>query len=62
MPKSSVLMGAFMATPMVAWSDVPPEEMIQPADVARMVRMLVELTPACVIEELVVRRTDAIVV
>jgi len=60
--RATALCPAFVATPMVTWSDVPPEEMIQPADIARMVRMLVEISPNCVLEELVVRRTAAVVV
>ena len=58
--RATAICPAFVATPMVEWSTVPPEEMIQPADVARVVRMLVELTPACVIEQLVVRRTSEV--
>jgi NAD(P)-dependent dehydrogenase (short-subunit alcohol dehydrogenase family) len=58
--RATAICPAFVATPMVEWASVPREEMIQPADVARMVRMLVELSPVCVVEELVVRRTSEV--
>ena len=43
----------FVASPMTAWiaDRVPFEEMIQPEDVARTVRFLLELSPVCLVPE-----------
>jgi NADP-dependent 3-hydroxy acid dehydrogenase YdfG len=38
---------------------VPAEEMIQPEDIARSVRFLLDLTPACHVPELIIRRAPA---
>jgi NAD(P)-dependent dehydrogenase (short-subunit alcohol dehydrogenase family) len=59
--RATALCPAFVATPMVLpWATVPADEMIQTDDVVRIVRMLVELGPNCVVEELVVLRTGRV--
>ena len=59
--EATLLFPAFVATPMVLpWATIPAEEMIQTDDVVRIVRMLVELGPNCVVEELVVLRTGRV--
>jgi NAD(P)-dependent dehydrogenase (short-subunit alcohol dehydrogenase family) len=53
---------AFVDTPMTDYvkDQVPPEKMIQPEDVAEVVRCLLRLSPACVIPEvMMVRPEDA---
>jgi 3-oxoacyl-[acyl-carrier protein] reductase len=49
---------AFVDTDLTAWTRdrVPPEEMVDPQDVAEAVRMLVRLSPTAVVTELVLRR------
>jgi 3-oxoacyl-[acyl-carrier protein] reductase len=59
--RATALCPAFVATPMVLpWATVPAQEMIQTDDVVRIVRMLIELGPNCVVEELVVLRTGRV--
>jgi NAD(P)-dependent dehydrogenase (short-subunit alcohol dehydrogenase family) len=54
----TALCPAFVATPMTEWAqgNVPPEEMIQPEDIAEAVRMLLRTSPNCVIPEIVFMR------
>jgi NAD(P)-dependent dehydrogenase (short-subunit alcohol dehydrogenase family) len=56
--KSCALCPGFVDTAMTDFvkSSVPPEEMITTEDVAAAVRMLLELSPACVIPEIVFGR------
>ena len=43
----------FVDTPMTGWVEgVPPEAMIQPADLAEAVRFLLRTSPACVVPEI----------
>ena len=43
----------FVDTPMTDWVDgVPPEAMIQPADLAEAVRFLLRTSPACIVPEI----------
>jgi NAD(P)-dependent dehydrogenase (short-subunit alcohol dehydrogenase family) len=53
--KSTALCPAFVDTPMTDFvkQSVPAENMIQVADVAAAVRMLLQLTPGCVIPEII---------
>jgi NAD(P)-dependent dehydrogenase (short-subunit alcohol dehydrogenase family) len=53
--KSTALCPAFVDTPMTDFvkGHVPAEKMIRPADVAEAVRMLLRLSPGCVIPELI---------
>jgi short-subunit dehydrogenase len=56
--KSTALCPGFVDTAMTDFvkAQVPPEAMIQTSDIAAAVRMLLSLTPGCVIEELVFQR------
>ena len=51
--KSTALCPAFVDTPMTDFvkDQVPPEEMIQVSDVAETVRLLLKMTPGCVVPE-----------
>jgi NAD(P)-dependent dehydrogenase (short-subunit alcohol dehydrogenase family) len=44
----------FVDTPMTDWTkgEVPPEEMIQPEDLAEAVRFLLRTSPACIVPEI----------
>ena len=51
--KVTALCPAFVDTPMTEWvKDVPREEMIQPEDIGEAIRMLLRVSPACVIPEI----------
>jgi NAD(P)-dependent dehydrogenase (short-subunit alcohol dehydrogenase family) len=52
--KSCALCPGFVDTPMTDFvkGQVPPETMIQPQDIAEGVRMLLRLTPGCVVPEI----------
>ncbi len=56
--KSCALCPGFVDTPMTDFvkQSVPPEEMIRTEDVAAAVRLLLEVSPACVIPEIVFQR------
>jgi NAD(P)-dependent dehydrogenase (short-subunit alcohol dehydrogenase family) len=61
--KSTALCPAFVDTPMTDFvkQNVPPEEMIQPQDIAEAVRYLLKVSPACVIPEMMfIRPGDAL--
>jgi NAD(P)-dependent dehydrogenase (short-subunit alcohol dehydrogenase family) len=53
--KSTVLCPAFVDTPMTDFvkGQLPPEAMIQTSDIVASVRMLLSLTPGCVVPEIV---------
>jgi NAD(P)-dependent dehydrogenase (short-subunit alcohol dehydrogenase family) len=48
----------FVDTPMTEWikGEVPPAEMIQPEDVAEIVRCVLRLSPACIVPEVMMVR------
>jgi NAD(P)-dependent dehydrogenase (short-subunit alcohol dehydrogenase family) len=46
----------FVDTPMAEWTGIPGEEMIQPEDCAEVVRMLLKLSPAARIPQVVIER------
>jgi 3-oxoacyl-[acyl-carrier protein] reductase len=50
----------YVATPMVAGVSVPPEEMIPPEDIGKIIIGLLHLAPVTVIKEIVVQRRGAI--
>jgi NAD(P)-dependent dehydrogenase (short-subunit alcohol dehydrogenase family) len=54
--KSTALCPEFVDTPMATWTKLPSREMIQPADLAEVVRMLLRLSPACLVPEIVLDR------
>ena len=55
--RATAVCPGYVNTPMVAHAPVAPEQMIQPEDVARTVRMLTELSLVCSIDQIVIRRT-----
>ena len=46
----------FVDTPMAEWTGLPGEEMIQPEDCAEVVRMLLRLSPAARVPQVVIER------
>jgi NAD(P)-dependent dehydrogenase (short-subunit alcohol dehydrogenase family) len=60
--KSVALAPGFVDTPMTDFvkESVPPEEMIQTADVTAAVRFVLHTSPACVIPEIVFQRTGEV--
>jgi len=56
--KSCALCPGFVDTPMTEFvkGQVKAEDMIQPEDIAESVRMLLAVSPACVIPEIVFQR------
>src|ERR671931_292395 len=54
--RATALCPAFVATPMADWTGLPPEEMIQPEDVAELVRALLRLSPRARVPSIVVER------
>jgi NAD(P)-dependent dehydrogenase (short-subunit alcohol dehydrogenase family) len=61
--KSCALCPGFVDTAMTDFvkQSVPAQDMIQPEDVAEAVRMLLRLTPACIVPEIVFQRPDEMV-
>jgi ketoreductase len=59
--KSTALCPAFVDTPMTDFvkEHVTPEAMIQTSDIVAAVRMLLTLTPGCVVPEIVFERAGA---
>jgi NAD(P)-dependent dehydrogenase (short-subunit alcohol dehydrogenase family) len=59
--KSTALCPGFVDTPMTDFvkGQVPPEAMIQTSDIVAAVRMLLALTPGCVVPEIVFERPEA---
>jgi NAD(P)-dependent dehydrogenase (short-subunit alcohol dehydrogenase family) len=57
--RATALCPGYVDTPMID-VDLPSAELIQPADMARAVRFLLELSPACVVPEIVVGRAGAL--
>jgi NAD(P)-dependent dehydrogenase (short-subunit alcohol dehydrogenase family) len=60
--KSCALCPGFVDTPMTDFvkGQVSPDEMIRPEDVAEAVRLLLRLSPNCVIPELIFQRPDEV--
>jgi NAD(P)-dependent dehydrogenase (short-subunit alcohol dehydrogenase family) len=56
--KSCALCPGFVDTPMTDFvkQEVSPEDMIQPQDIAEVVRSLLRLSPACVVPEVIFQR------
>jgi NAD(P)-dependent dehydrogenase (short-subunit alcohol dehydrogenase family) len=60
--KSCALCPGFVDTPMTDFvkDQVSPDEMIQPNDIAEVVRTLLKLSPGCVVPEVVFQRPDEV--
>jgi NAD(P)-dependent dehydrogenase (short-subunit alcohol dehydrogenase family) len=54
--RATAICPGFVDTAMVAGVPVPPERMIRPEDVTRTVRFLLELSPVCTVDQVVIRR------
>jgi NAD(P)-dependent dehydrogenase (short-subunit alcohol dehydrogenase family) len=57
--RCTALCPGFVDTPMAAWSDIAPKEMIRPEDCAEIVRMLLRLSPHARIPQVVIERVGA---
>lgn len=57
--QATALCPGYVATAMTA-SDVPPEQMIRPEDIAEAVRFLLRTSPCCLVPEIVLSRRGAI--
>ena len=59
--RATAICPAFVATRMTDWTGIPPEEMIQPEDVAELVRTVLRLSPRARVPEIVIERVgDAV--
>lgn len=58
--RATAICPGYVATPMVAGVSVPPEEMIPPGDIGKIIIGLLHLAPVTVIKEIVVQRRGAI--
>ena len=58
--KSLALCPGFVETPMTEFirEQVPAEQMIRPTDVSEAVRFAMQVSPACVIPEIIFQRID----
>ena len=54
--RATAVCPGFVDTPMAAWSGIPPDEMIRPEDCAAVVQMLLALSPAARIPQVVIER------
>ena len=54
--RATALCPGFVDTPMAAWTGLPSEQMIQPEDCAEIVRLLLRLSPAARIPQVVIER------
>lgn len=58
--RATAICPGYVDTPMVAGVSVPPEEMIPPDDIAKIIVGLLNLAPVTIIKEIVVQRRGAI--
>ena len=59
--RATAICPAFVATRMTDWTGIPPEEMIQPEDVAELVRTVLRLSPRARVPQIVIERVgDAV--
>jgi short-subunit dehydrogenase len=54
--RATALCPAFVATRMTEWTGIPPEEQIQPEDVAELIRTVLRLSPRARVPQIVVER------
>jgi short-subunit dehydrogenase len=54
--RATAICPAFVATPMTDWTGLPPEEMIQVADVVNLVRSVLQLSPRARVPQVVIER------
>lgn len=54
--RATAISPGFVATRMTDWTGLPPEEQIQPEDIAELVRTVLRLSPRAVVPNIVVER------
>jgi short-subunit dehydrogenase len=59
--RATAICPAFVATRMTDWTGIPPEEMIQPEDVAELVRTVLRLSPRARVPQIVIERVGDVV-
>lgn len=59
--RATAICPAFVATRMTDWTGIPPEEMIQPEDVAELVCTLLRLSPRARVPQIVIERVGDVV-
>jgi NAD(P)-dependent dehydrogenase (short-subunit alcohol dehydrogenase family) len=57
--RATAICPGFVDTPMAEWTGLPSEQMIQPEDCAEVVRLLLRLTPAARVPQIVLERVGA---
>jgi NADP-dependent 3-hydroxy acid dehydrogenase YdfG len=57
--RATAICPGFVATPMTDWTGFSPEEMIQPEDVAELVRAVLHLSPRARVPAIVIERVGA---
>jgi 3-oxoacyl-[acyl-carrier protein] reductase len=59
--RATAICPGFVATRMTEWTGLPPEEQIQPEDVAELVRTLLHLSPKARVPQIVIERLGDVV-
>jgi len=59
--RATAICPAFVATKMTDWTGIPGEEMIQPEDVAELVRTILRLSPRARVPQVVIERVGDVV-
>jgi NAD(P)-dependent dehydrogenase (short-subunit alcohol dehydrogenase family) len=59
--RATAICPGFVATKMTDWTGIPPEEQIQPSDIAELVRVLLRLSPNARIPQIVIERLGDVV-
>ena len=59
--RATAICPAFVATRMTEWTGLPAEEQIQPADVAELVRAILNLSPKARVPQIVIERLGDVV-
>jgi NADP-dependent 3-hydroxy acid dehydrogenase YdfG len=54
--RATAICPAFVATRMTEWTGIPPEEQIQPEDIAELVRTVLHLSPRARVPQIVIER------
>jgi short-subunit dehydrogenase len=59
--RATAICPAFVATRMTEWTGIPPDEMIQPEDIAELARTVLRLSPRARVPQIVIERVgDAV--
>lgn len=54
--RATAICPAFVATRMTEWTGIPPEEQIQPEDIAELVRTVLHLSPRARVPQIIIER------